>query len=195
MTARESHLVELVAVDGTPTGSTTVEEAHQVPGRLHRAFSVFLRDASGRVLLQQRAAAKSRFPLRWANTCCGHPEPGEPITVAAARRVEEELGLTEAALSTVGVYTYYAEDPATGRVEYEYDHVLLGDLPAGGDPAPDPDEVADLRWMTVSALLAELQADPRAYAPWLPGVTSRLAEHLAGPDGSVDEGPERPGDR
>ena len=62
---------------GRPIGSATVDEAHQAPGQLHRAFSVFLRDADGRVLLQQRAAAKTRFPLRWANTCCGHPAPGE----------------------------------------------------------------------------------------------------------------------
>jgi len=186
MTARESHLVELVDADGHPTGAATVDQAHQEPGRLHRAFSVFLRDPDGRVLLQQRAAAKTRFPLRWANTCCGHPTPGETVTVAAARRLTEELGLTDIPLAEVGVYSYYAEDPATGRVEYEYDHVLLGDLPVDRVPRPDPDEVADCRWMPVPTLLDEVETDPRSYAPWLAGVTGRLAEHLAltrpGPD-------------
>lgn len=178
MTAREEHLVELVDASGRPTGSATVEQAHREPGRLHRAFSVFLHDRDGRVLLQQRAAAKTRFPLRWANTCCGHPMPGEAVAVAAGRRLVEELGLAEVDLAEVGVYSYYAEDPATGRVEYEYDHVLLGELPAGRTPVPDPDEVADTRWIAVGDLLGEVEADPRSYAPWLAGVTGRLAEHL-----------------
>ena len=189
MTAREEHLVELVDADGEALGSTTVAEAHQAPGRLHRAFSVFLRDGDGQVLLQQRAAVKTRFPLRWANTCCGHPQPGEELTTAAARRLIEEVGVADVPLHEVGVYAYYAEDPATGRVEYEYDHVLIGDLPAGVHPLPDPDEVADFRWVPVEALLDELGRDSRSYAPWLLGVTTRLAEHL----GTRDEASERTG--
>ncbi|MEU8816546.1 isopentenyl-diphosphate Delta-isomerase [Actinoplanes sp. NPDC048796] len=178
MTARESHLVELVDAEGEVLGSATVDQAHRAPGQLHRAFSVFLRDESGRVLLQQRAAVKTRFPLRWANTCCGHPAPGEDLAVAAGRRLGEELGLPAVPLTEVGVYAYYAEDPATGRVEYEYDHVLLGELPAGVPAAPDPDEVTDLRWVSVPDLLDDLDGDARAYAPWLLGVSTRLAEHL-----------------
>ncbi|GAA2661734.1 isopentenyl-diphosphate Delta-isomerase [Paractinoplanes durhamensis] len=178
MTARESHLVELVSLDGRAIGSDTVFAAHQAPGRLHRAFSVFLRDATtGRVLLQQRAAVKTRFPLRWANTCCGHPLPGEDLAVAARRRLAEELGLPAMPLRAVGVHTYRAEDPESGRVEHEYDHVLVGDLPVGVRPEPDPDEVAGLRWVSVPGLLAELSADPRPFAPWLLGVATRLAEH------------------
>ena len=117
MTPRESHQVELVDANGVAAGSTTVEEAHQAPGQLHRAFSVFLRDDEGRVLLQQRAATKTRFPLRWGNTCCGHPQPGEDITTAAARRLVEEIGVGGVPLQEVGRYSYYAEDPASGRVE------------------------------------------------------------------------------
>ena len=127
--AREDHLVELVDSSGVVIGSSTVSEAHTAPGQLHRAFSVFVRDPSGRVLLQQRAAVKTRFPLRWANTACGHPVPGEDLPTAAARRVSEEVGIDGVELTPVGVYAYYAEDPETGRVEYEYDHVLVGDLP------------------------------------------------------------------
>lgn len=185
MTARESHVVELVSSDGAAVGSDTVSSAHSAPGRLHRAFSVFLRDAaSGRVLLQQRAAVKTRFPLRWANTCCGHPQPGEDLQVAAHRRLHEELGLPAVALAEVGVYTYRAEDPENGRVEHEYDHVLLGDLPPGVRPEPDPSEVADLRWVTVSELLDEIAADPRPYAPWLAGVTQQLPPTLDAPERS-----------
>ncbi len=187
---RETHLVELVDAEGAPIGSVTVDEAHQAPGRRHRAFSVFLRDSTGQVLLQQRAAAKTRFPLRWANTCCGHPWPDEDVTEAGARRLVEEIGIGGVALDEIGVYSYYAEDPTTGRVEYEYDHVLLGDLPAGRNLLPDPDEVADLRWVDVPELRAAIAADPRSYAPWLAGVTDRLAAHL-----NVDDAPERPGGR
>jgi isopentenyl-diphosphate delta-isomerase len=178
VTERESHQVELVSVDGAPAGSMTVEEAHQAPGRLHRAFSVFLRDAGGRVLLQQRAAVKTRFPLRWANTCCGHPRPGEEVAVAASRRLVEELGVAEVALTEVGVYRYRAEDPATGRIEHEYDHVLLGDLPPAVQLVPNPDEVAEIAWMSVPSLLAGLATEPERYAPWLGGVTTRLADRV-----------------
>lgn len=187
---RETHLVELVDAEGAAIGSITVDEAHQAPGRRHRAFSVFLRDSSGRVLLQQRAAGKTRFPLRWANTCCGHPWPGEDVTTAGARRLVEEVGIGGVALGEIGVYSYYAEDPTTGRVEFEYDHVLLGDLPAGRNLLPDPDEVADLQWVDIPELRAAIAADPRGYAPWLAGVTDRLAEHL-----NLDDAPERPGGR
>jgi isopentenyl-diphosphate delta-isomerase len=188
--ARDARLVELVDASGVPAGSATVDEAHQAPGQLHRAFSVFLRDPDGRVLLQQRAAIKTRFPLRWGNTCCGHPAPGESVTVAAARRLVEEVGIGGVQLTEVGVYSYYAEDPATGRVEYEYDHVLLGDMPSGRKLMPDPDEVADLRWVELDGLADEIAADPRAHAPWLAGVVERLATHL-----NPDDAPERLGDR
>lgn len=209
--SRESHLVELVDAEGTVTGSTSVEEAHQAPGQLHRAFSVFLRDGEGRVLLQQRAATKTRFPLRWGNTCCGHPAPGEDVRVAAARRLVEEVGVGGVALTEVGVYSYYAEDPASGRVEYEYDHVLLGDIPSGRAIMPDPDEVAGVRWAPLAEVRAALVDDPRSYAPWLSGVAERLAAALTSPSFSPplseppspaepslagsDEVPERSGDR
>lgn len=187
MTAsREHHPVELVTDNGTAVGSASVDQAHRSPGQLHRAFSVFLRDPAGRILLQQRAATKTRFPLRWANTCCGHPMPGESLTVAAARRLVEEVGVGGVALTEVGVYTYYAEDPDTGRVEYEYDHVLLGELPDGRNVLPDPDEVAEVRWVSPQELRDALVADPRSYAPWVAGITERLLTHL-----HPDQAPER----
>ncbi|MEH0935741.1 isopentenyl-diphosphate Delta-isomerase [Micromonospora psammae] len=174
MSAREAHQVELVDDNGRPLGAATVAAAHQAPGQLHRAFSVLLVDPAGRVLLQRRAAVKTRFPERWANSCCGHPQPGEALVEAANRRLAEELGAEPVALTEVGVYLYYAEDPATGRVEFEYDHVLRADVPADVTVRPDPDEVSELRWTDPAGLLAEIDADPRSYAPWLGGVVSRL---------------------
>jgi isopentenyl-diphosphate delta-isomerase len=196
-TSRETHLVELVDTEGTPAGAATVSDAHRASGQLHRDFSVFLRDPSGRVLLQQRAGAKTRFPLRWANTCCGHPLPGETPATAAARRLVEEIGVDGVELTEVGVYSYYAEDPTTGRVEYEYDHVLLGDVSTEAHLLLDPDEVADVRWMSIDDLSTGLREDLRSYAPWLPGVTERLIRHLAlGPAHQpADDAPERSGGR
>lgn len=194
MTSREAHLVELVDPEGRPTGATTVDEAHRAPGQLHRAFSVFLRDPAGRILLQQRASLKTRFPLRWANACCGHPQPGESLQTAATRRLREEIGAEQVELAEVGVYSYYAEDPTTGRVEYEYDHVLLGEVPADPPLLLDPHEVADVRWVSLDELHAGLAEDLRSYAPWLPGVAERLAQHLADTR-PKDDAPERSGGR
>jgi isopentenyl-diphosphate Delta-isomerase len=167
---RELQRVELVSPEGVREGSSTVAEAHTAPGRLHRAFSVVLLDA-GRTLMQQRAAGKTRFPLRWTNACCGHPSPGEPVSVAARRRLTEELGLTGLELREAGIYVYRAADPATGRVEWEYDHVLVGQAPAGVAVVPDPDEVAAVEWVAVRELRERLVADGGAdYSPWLSGV-------------------------
>lgn len=195
---REAHLVELVDEAGRARGETTVAAAHQPPGQLHRAFSVLLVDPAGRVLLQRRAAVKTRFPLRWANSCCGHPGPGESLAEAANRRLAEELGAGPVDLTQVGVYVYRAEDPATGRVEFEYDHVLRADVPADLSLRPDPDEVAELRWVDPLALEADLAAHPDAYAPWLGGVVDRLlrpADGAARLDDPGDASSERSGGR
>jgi isopentenyl-diphosphate delta-isomerase len=172
---REQALVELVDEAGQAIGSTTVERAHRAPGRLHRAFSVLLVDPAGRLLLQQRSAAKSRFPLRWANACCGHPAPGQTPIEAAGRRLTEEVGLDGVELAEIGQYVYRAADPETGRVEHEYDHVLLGEISATPDWRPDPDEVADLRWVSPDELRAGVDRQPDTYAPWLRGVASLYA--------------------
>jgi isopentenyl-diphosphate delta-isomerase len=164
---REQQLVELVDIAGGASGTATVTDAHRAPGRLHRAFSVLLVGPDGRLLLQQRAAAKTRFALRWANTCCGHPGPGEPVVDAAARRLGEELGVSTP-LQEVGVYLYQAADPDSGRVEFEYDHVLAGEY--DGPLRADPDEVADTEWVDPEDLARRIERFPDFYAPWLRGV-------------------------
>lgn len=176
---RELAPVELVDAAGMCTGTATVARAHTAPGQLHRAFSVLLLDPDGRLLLQRRAAAKFRFPSRWANSCCGHPRPKEPVSVAAARRVGEEIGVTGVDLTEVGVHTYRADDPASGRVEHEYDHVLLGRLLPEQPMRADPAEVEQLRWVT-PAQLRSLLTEPTACAPWLAGVVRPLATVVGG---------------
>src|SRR5690349_6691474 len=152
MSGREQHVVELVDAGGSPVGESTVDIAHRAPGLLHRAFSVVLVDDDGRVLLQQRAAVKTRFALRWANACCGHPRPGEPVVEAAGRRLTEEIGVPAPPLAEVGVHLYRAADPDSGRVEHEYDHVLLGHIRPGWPVSPDPDEVAAVAWVSPDQL-------------------------------------------
>ncbi|MDT0344934.1 isopentenyl-diphosphate Delta-isomerase [Streptomyces litchfieldiae] len=176
MVTREAQLVELVGTDGAATGSCTVAEAHTAPGRLHRAFSVMLLDDLGRVLVQQRAAEKTRFALRWANACCGHPVPGGTVSDAAAQRLIEEIGVREVTLREAGVYLYRAEDPATGRVEHEYDHVVVGRMPVDPPLRLDPAEVADVRWLAPDQLRADLGDHPDRYAPWLSGVLAVATE-------------------
>jgi isopentenyl-diphosphate delta-isomerase len=184
MLAREAQLVELVDVDGAVAGSCTVAEAHTKPGRLHRAFSVLLLDDRDRVLIQQRAEVKTRFALRWANTCCGHPAPGQTVFDAAAQRLVEEIGVRGVSLHEAGVYRYRAADPSTGRVEHEYDHVLVGRVPADLDLHLDPTEVADVRWVAADRLRADVVDDPDSYSPWLGGVLAVATAGLLGPVGS-----------
>ncbi|RIV38879.1 isopentenyl-diphosphate Delta-isomerase [Micromonospora radicis] len=192
--SREGHLVELVDETGQAVGSTSVAAAHQPPGQLHRAFSVLLVAPDGRVLLQRRAPVKTRFPLRWANSCCGHPLPGESLATAANRRLREELGAGPVPLTEVGIHLYRAEDPGTGRVEVEYDHVLRGEFRPDQPLHPDPAEVAELRWADPVTLAAEIGDDPDSYAPWLAGVVDRLL-HPSEPAGVPGDAPERPGGR
>ncbi|MGI5220039.1 isopentenyl-diphosphate Delta-isomerase [Nocardia sp. CA-290969] len=165
---RESLPVELVDAAGNTVGSCAVADAHRAPGAPHRAFSVLIFDSAGQTLLQQRAAGKTRFPARWSNTCCGHPAPGQPVTEAASIRLAEEMGL-RVSLTEVGVYRYRAEDPRTGYVEHEWDHVLVGSLD-DGNPEPDPAEVAAYRWMRPEELRLRLQEKPDEFSPWFAGV-------------------------
>lgn len=169
---REEHLVELVDEAGHATGSCTVAEAHTMPGRHHRAYSVLLTGPEG-VLLQQRASVKTRFPLRWSNTCCGHPAPGEPVEHGAAQRLIEEMGVSGVELREVGTFSYRAEDPATTRVEDEHDHVLIGHVDAV-TPQPDPAEVTAWQWVPLDDLRDAIDATPERYTPWLSDVV-RLA--------------------
>nr|WP_204035547.1 isopentenyl-diphosphate Delta-isomerase [Micromonospora qiuiae] len=189
--SREGHLVELVDDAGRPVGETTVAAAHRPPGQLHRAFSVLLVAPDGRVLIQRRAAVKTRFPLRWANACCGHPQPGQTPAEAANRRLAEELGVGPVPLTEIGAFVYRAEDPATGRVEVEYDHVLRGEFRPDTPLRPDPAEIAELRWVDPAALAAEIAGEPDAYAPWLSGVLDRLLRSSS----PADDASERSGGR
>ncbi|MEU5770130.1 isopentenyl-diphosphate Delta-isomerase [Streptomyces asoensis] len=148
-------LLELVDEDGVTIGTAEKLAAHQPPGQLHRAFSVFLFDERGRLLLQQRALGKYHSPGVWSNTCCGHPYPGEAPFAAAARRTFEELGVSPTLLAEAGTVRYNHPDPDSGLVEQEYNHLFVGLVQSA--PRPDADEVGDTAFVT-PAELAELHA-------------------------------------
>lgn len=164
--------VVLVDEHDREIGTAEKHAAHRDGGRLHRAFSVFLFDDRGRMLLQQRAATKYHFPLLWTNACCGHPRPGEEVSAAARRRVREELGV-EVALEPVFAFVYAADDAATGLTEREYDHVLRGRLAT--QPVPSPDEVVALAWREPEELRRDVQSHPERYTPWFRQALPRIA--------------------
>src|SRR5262245_48862013 len=107
-------LVELVDERGRTTGVTRKLAAHRPPGQLHRAISIFLLDASGRLLIQRRARAKYHSGGLWSNTCCSHPAPGEAPADAAVRRLREELGVEPTDLTEAGSTVYDVTDPVSG---------------------------------------------------------------------------------
>ena len=132
-------------------------------GLLHRAFSIFLVDAAGRLLLQQRSRAKYHSGGLWANSCCGHPQPGERTQTAARRRLGEELGAS--ATLRFGFRARYRTALANGLVENEIVYVYFGVAP--GRLHPDPAEVESVKPLSLATLHADIARHPRRYAYWL----------------------------
>ncbi|WP_369374771.1 isopentenyl-diphosphate Delta-isomerase [Streptomyces sp. cg36] len=158
----EEILLELVDESGNTIGTAEKLSAHQAPGRLHRAFSVFLFDPSGKLLLQRRALGKYHSPGVWSNTCCGHPYPGESPFAAAARRTHEELGISPSLLAEAGTVRYNHPDPESGLVEQEYNHLFVGLVQA--PVKPDPEEVYETAFVSPQELTA--LRDRATFSAW-----------------------------
>lgn len=159
----DAEQVILVDADDRELGTMAKLAAHEQGGRLHRAFSVFVRDPQGRWLLQRRAADKYHFPNLWTNTCCSHPRPGEPTAAAAHRRLLEEMGF-DCPLEERFSFVYRATSEAEGLTEHELDHVFIGRY--DGECRPNPAEVAEVRWVDPGALETEIRSRPEAFTPW-----------------------------
>ncbi|MER7536802.1 isopentenyl-diphosphate Delta-isomerase [Streptomyces sp. NPDC097704] len=175
-------MLELVDEEGRTIGTAEKLAAHRAPGQLHRAFSVFLFDESGRLLLQRRALGKYHSPGVWSNTCCGHPYPGEAPFAAAARRTFEELGVSPSLLAEAGTVRYNHPDPASGLVEQEYNHLFVGLVQAA--PRPDPEEIESTDFVTPEELAERHAALP--FSAWFMTVldAARPAiRELTGPSG------------
>jgi isopentenyl-diphosphate Delta-isomerase len=132
-------------------------------GLLHRAFSIFLVDNDGRLLLQQRSRAKYHSAGLWANSCCGHPRPGERTMAAARRRLNEELGAT--ARLRFGFRAQYCTSLPNGMTENEIVYVFFGTAPTA--LAPNPDEVSATAWLSLVDLKRDIARRPNRYAYWL----------------------------
>jgi isopentenyl-diphosphate delta-isomerase len=162
-----------------PIGELPKSQVHHAQTPLHRGFSCYLFDSSGRVLMTRRALDKKTWPGVWTNTCCGHPLPGEHVTEAAARRLADELGmrLTHSEL-VLPDFRYRAVAP-DGIVENEFCPVLVGS--AEGEPAPDPTEVVEHHWTPWQAVVALAATAPWFISPWsalqIPLLAARLLRH------------------
>ena len=157
----EETQVILVNEKDEPIGIMEKMEAHR-RGVLHRAFSVFIFDSKGRMLLQQRAAEKYHGGLLWTNACCSHPYPGETVEAAAQRRLQEELGF-QTPLQKLFAFTYKAE-VENGLTEHEFDHVFAGTY--DGDIEPDSTEVAGVVYRDMEAIKADLEKNPKKFTAW-----------------------------
>ena len=157
--------VTLLAEDGTALGTLPKSEDHTRDTPLHLAFSCYVLDREGRLLLTRRALAKKTWPGVWTNSFCGHPRPDETMDEAVRRHGVGELGihLTEIRMALPD-YRYRAVD-ASGIVENEICpvHVTILD----GDPAANPDEVSEWIWVEVDSLIEAVTHAPFAFSPWL----------------------------
>jgi len=161
--------VVLVDSNDVETGTADKLDVHRT-GLLHRAFSVFVMNARGEMLLQRRALDKYHTGGLWSNTSCGHPRPGEHVATAASRRLGEEMGFTCVLERRYGFV--YAAELGGGLREHEYDHVFVGDYDL--DPDPAESEVAGWRWERPEQILAEIERSPDSWTPWFRIALPRL---------------------
>jgi len=154
-------------------GTMPKMEAHE-KAVLHRAFSVFILNQKGEIMLQQRAAHKYHSPLLWTNTCCSHQRNGESNIEAGQRRLQEEMGFSSE-LKELFSFIYKAPFD-NGLTEHELDHVMLGCYDE--EPEINKDEVEAWKWMTPIAVKEDMGANPGEYTVWFKIIFEKFYEHL-----------------
>ncbi len=148
-------------------------QTHQ-EGKLHRAFSVFVFNSRGQLLLQKRAQSKYHSGGLWSNTCCSHPRPEEPTEKAAHRRLKEEMGF-DCALYEIFSFTYKVKCD-NDLTEHEFDHVFLGTFE--GEPTPSPQEVDEWKWIDLAELRQDVREHPERYTYWLRISMDEIVSHF-----------------
>ncbi len=148
-------------------------EAHR-QGMLHRAFSVFVLNSNGELLMQQRAFHKYHSGGLWTNTCCSHPRYQESTDEAAHRRMQEEMGF-DCHLEKLFDFVYRAEFD-NNMVEHEFDHLYVGY--SDTNPSINPDEVASWKWMSLEEIEYDLVENPDDYTEWFKIIFTRFADHI-----------------
>ena len=159
----EAEELILVDADDRQTGFLSKGLCHDGDGVLHRAFSVFLFDEAGQLLLQQRSRSKRLWPGYWSNTCCSHPRRGESMATATARRLRDEINV-DASLEFVYKFTYQARFEDIGS-ENELCHVYLGRVDTAA-VRPNDNEIAAIRYVSAAELADELTSSAERYTPW-----------------------------
>lgn len=149
-------------------------ETH-VKNQLHRAFSLFIVH-DGKMLIQKRALKKYHSGGLWANACCSHPRWGESLEEAVQKRMEVELGIPQGSCKTKELFSFNYFSQYEGLSEYEIDHVFLTDY--AGELKVDPDEIMELRWISLEDLKKELEQQPQAFATWFLIAAPRVIEYI-----------------
>lgn len=166
--------VILVDENDIATGAMEKMEVHR-KALLHRAFSVFIFNDKGEMLLQKRADKKYHSAGLWTNACCSHPKPGEDIIEAAAKRLQEEMGF-KTTLNKAFTFIYKAPFE-NGLTEHEYDHVFTGTY--NGSIEPDPDEVSDYCFQSNNEISDSLQSHPNHFTAWFKIAFPKLMDYLS----------------
>ena len=164
--------VILVDEQDRPIGLMEKQAAHIGP-HLHRAFSVFIFNSKGELLLQQRALSKYHSPGLWTNTCCSHPRAGESLEEATSRRLKEEMGMS---CPIHEVYTFiYMAPVGQGLTEHEFDHVFIGQ--SDDIPAINTEEVASWKYMSIDDLEKDIELYPGLYTEWFKITFEEMTHH------------------
>ncbi len=169
----ESEELILVDRDDNEIGHASKADAHDGGGILHRAFSLFLFNDAGELLLQRRAPGKRLWGGYWSNSCCSHPRRGESLATATARRLSDELNF-ETELEPVYSFCYEASFGDAGS-ENELCHVFLGR--AAEEIVPNESEIAAIRFVSAPALDAEFRSSPEHFTPWFMQEWRELSEN------------------
>lgn len=165
--------VILVDDQDVPVGTMGKMEVHQ-KALLHRAFSVFILNAKGEMLLQKRAQKKYHSAGLWTNACCSHPRPGEDTIIAAQKRLMQEMGIIT---SIKKVFDFiYKADFDNGLTEYEFDHVFVGAY--DGTIIPNEEEVSDYCFKTIEEIKSSIQSHPQKYTEWFKIAFPKLEAYL-----------------
>ncbi len=168
----DDDMLILVDRDDCQWGKLEKKLVHEI-GALHRAFSVFIFNTQGELLLQQRADDKYHSGGLWTNTCCSHPRHGEDLYDAVNRRLAEEMGL-QCHVAHAFHFTYRAELD-NGLTEHELDHVFMG--VSDQRPQPDANEVEQWKYMQPESALEDMRGKPGTYTAWFPLALQRILEH------------------
>lgn len=166
-------MVILVDENDNQVGLMEKIEAHE-KALLHRAFSVFVYNNKKQLMLQQRALHKYHSPGLWTNTCCSHQREGESNIEAGKRRLQEEMGFSTELEETIS-FIYKAQFD-NGLTEHELDHILIGYY--NENPVPNPDEVANWKWIDLEDLKNDIARHPEKYTAWFKIIFEKHYQHM-----------------